>query len=218
MTVAQIVFAGVLAAALAKPPLPTDLTIDISALASMPSRQYQAMVRETCDIWRLYGVSLIWTAAPGGASLPLSERSLTVVDSGHIFAGQRHADTPRLGAVIFEDGHVQADQRLTVSVDEVERLVNEAPWASRRVGDWPLAFRQELVGRALGRVLAHEIGHYLLAWRTHTPKGLMRSDFRNDVLIDPDRRMFQIAGALLPRLYARLAQLRASTETLARSE
>lgn len=217
MSVAHIVSAGLLAAALATPQLPTALTIDVSALASMPSRQYQAMVRETCDIWRPYGVSLIWTAAPGGASLPRSERTLTVVDRRQV-DGPRSAETPRLGAVVFEDGHVVAEQLLTVSVGEVERLVNEAPWASRRVGDLPRAFRQELVGRALGRVLAHEIGHYLLAWRTHTPKGLMRSDFRNDMLVDPDRRMFQIAGALLPRLYARLAQLRASTETFARTE
>src|SRR5436190_20487678 len=149
MSVAHIVSAGVLAAALAKPQPPTALTIDVSALASMSSLQYHAMVRETCDIWRPYGVSLIWTAAQGGGSLPRSERTLTVVDRGQVDVGERRAETPRLGAVVFEDGHVLAEHLLTVSVGEVERLVNEAPWASRRVGDWPRAFRQELVGRAL---------------------------------------------------------------------
>jgi len=219
MTLVSLVPAGVLVATFVlKPAQPADLTIDVSALTSMPSREYRAMIREAGAIWRPYGVSLTWVAAPGGASLPENDRLLTVVDAGPVIIDRLRVATPRLGAVVFEDGHILAEQRVTMAVGEVERLVDEAPWVSGRVGDCPPAFREELVGRALGRVLAHEIGHYMLAWRTHTPKGLMRSDFRNDLLVDPDRRSFQIAAVLLPRLYARLAQLRASTDMLARSE
>src|SRR4051794_30558946 len=36
------------------------------------------------------------------------------------------------------------------------------------------AFRDVTVGRVLGRALAHEIGHYLLRSRSHSPRGLMR--------------------------------------------
>ena len=37
------------------------------------------------------------------------------------------------------------------------------------------AAREILVGRALGRALAHELGHYFLKSKIHTASGLMRS-------------------------------------------
>src|SRR5262245_33185011 len=39
----------------------------------------------------------------------------------------------------------------------------------------PRAERETLLGRAMGRALAHELGHYLLASKAHTSKGLMRA-------------------------------------------
>jgi hypothetical protein len=94
-------------------------------------------------------------------------------------------------------------------------LVRDASWVNRPVASWPAAVREELVGRAIGRVLAHELGHYLIAWRTHTPEGLMRMDFGAASLIGPERRDFQLSPTLVPRLRARLAQLSARSVTLA---
>ena len=37
----------------------------------------------------------------------------------------------------------------------------------------------------VGRALAHELGHYLLARRAHSPTGLMREAFRPEDLVDP---------------------------------
>ena len=58
------------------------------------------------------------------------------------------------------------------------------PFASQRRGvDSPNARRHDativgheiLIGRALGRALSHELGHYLLKSKVHTPHGLMRA-------------------------------------------
>jgi len=39
----------------------------------------------------------------------------------------------------------------------------------------PRAERETMLGRAMGRALAHEMGHYLLASKAHSVKGLMRA-------------------------------------------
>ncbi len=38
----------------------------------------------------------------------------------------------------------------------------------------PLKFKERLVARALGRALAHELGHYLTGSREHSVSGLMK--------------------------------------------
>jgi len=43
------------------------------------------------------------------------------------------------------------------------------------VNDKTIATHETLLGRALGRALSHEIGHYLLQSKVHTPHGLMRA-------------------------------------------
>ena len=70
------------------------------------------------------------------------------------------------------------------------------------------------MGRALGRVVAHEIGHVLFAWRRHTPHGLMRAQFGAVQLLDLDRRPFAVPADLLPRLRAHLEQLTGRVTTL----
>jgi hypothetical protein len=63
----------------------------------------------------------------------------------------------------------------------------------------PMRAQETLVGRALGRALAHEIGHYLLQTPAHSPVGLMRArrsvdDFfsitRNGMDLTPAQRGF----------------------------
>lgn len=50
-------------------------------------------------------------------------------------------------------------------------------------GPQPDAFRELMLGRLLGRMVAHELGHVLLNSQTHADSGLMRAHYRaNDVL------------------------------------
>ena len=122
---------------------------------------------------------------------------------------------PRLGNVLFLEGRESAESIVALAVEATRQTVDDARWINGRVAAWPPSVREELLGRALGRVLAHEIGHYLLVWRAHTPDGLMRAAFRGEALIQPGRRAFELSDRLVPRLRARLAQLSPSASTVA---
>jgi len=207
--------AMLLAVALALKPDPSiTVTVDVTALAGVLPRALRSMMREASALWRPEGVTLAWVLSPAARALPETRPTLDVVRE----AGVPNAPTggaPRLGAAVFLDGSVDAERRLGLSVEAVGRLVDNTPWAGRHVAGWPSAVREELMGRALGRVLAHEIGHYVLAWRGHTPDGLMRAGFRLDQLIDPDRRPYAIPERLQPRLRGRLTRLSGQSSILA---
>ena len=49
-----------------------------------------------------------------------------------------------------------------------------------------------LLGRMLGRALAHELGHYLLRSPTHTRSGLMRGDRTVQEFLAPGRLGFEV--------------------------
>jgi hypothetical protein len=200
-----------------RPAAALPVGVDITALAALPPRQLHAMVQETAAIWEPYGVALIWVRSDAGTpSLPDLQDLLTIAseDSGDRLPPPA-AGSRRLGAVLFLEGSEAAEKTVALSVEAVRRTIDEVPWANRRVADWPRTVREELLGRALGRVLAHEIGHYLLAWRAHTRDGLMRSGFCGDALVRPNRSAFELSDRLIPRLRARLALLAPSGSSVA---
>jgi hypothetical protein len=57
----------------------------------------------------------------------------------------------------------------------VVRLAKSAKVGGVRVSEWPVRLAEEAVARVLGRVLAHEIGHFVLRSSRHSEAGLMRS-------------------------------------------
>ena len=70
-----------------------------------------------------------------------------------------------------------------------------------------------LMARALGRVLAHEIGHVLIGEKYHDRDGLMRAHFTTDQLAEFDRAPFRVTCSTMARLRA---GLRGLTEGAAR--
>jgi len=60
------------------------------------------------------------------------------------------------------------------------------------------------LARALGRVLAHEIGHVLLGAPYHDEVGLMRPTFYPNELVDPDRARFRLTCFGIDRLTNRI--------------
>jgi hypothetical protein len=191
-----------------------EISIDITALELEPLRERRALMQETTALWQPCGVHLMWVQSTVARALPRPTLALEVVSDNRESAAGRKSALVRLGSTSFRDADGSAEPALRLSVPSVQRLVDETKWAGRPVADWPPAIRQELIGRALGRVLAHEIGHFLLAWRLHTPRGLMRAQFNGTELVDPDRRMFTMPADLLPRLQAHLEQLTGRGKTM----
>src|SRR4029453_1899411 len=56
------------------------------------------------------------------------------------------------------------------------------------------------VGLALGRVLAHELGHVLLATRSHQARGLMRPTFSGEELLTGVRERYGLSEPEVVRL------------------
>ena len=64
--------------------------------------------------------------------------------------------------------------------------------------------RETLLARAMGRALAHELGHYLLASKAHTERGLMKAVMTAVELFMPDSGGFRIEPAQRRAVAARL--------------
>jgi hypothetical protein len=209
---------SVLAVTLAvNPPAPVTLGVDTTALTSLTPAELGAMKQEAAAIWQAYGVAIVWTPSGTGQDVPLAgpNDTLRIASDGRAPGRSQGAMTTRLGAVLFLEGSGLPDNTLVLSVDAVRRTVEDSKIAGRRLSDWPPSVRDALIGRALGRVLAHELGHYLLIWRSHTPDGLMQPSFRADALVAPSRGPFELSERLVPRLRARLAQLATPGSTVA---
>ena len=90
--------------------------------------------------------------------------------------------------------------------------VRGAPFTQR-----PLAFRQQLVGQAVGRILAHELGHYLLEGAAHTDRGLLRARYSPDDLLSPTLAHFDIPARDQARLRQEVARLGQAQNTAGRA-
>src|SRR5262249_62227512 len=73
--------------------------------------------------------------------------------------------------------------------------------ARRDTAGLPVALAETFLARALGRALAHEIGHYLFGTREHTTDGLMRPQFSpQDLLEEASRPLFRVDVSTRARL------------------
>lgn len=201
---------------------PATLTVDISGVEGLSPLAVQGMMREANAIWARHGVSLVWVtdATP---QVSRAGRVLAVIGTHgcppSVVSPGVDSTQPqivRLGAAVFPAGSIEAENTIVISIDAITYLIDETLWLDRPVREWPAEVRETLIGRASGRVLAHEMGHYLLAWRSHTLEGLMQTGFQGEILLDPERARFEVPRYLLPRLRARLERLSANRAMLAR--
>jgi hypothetical protein len=95
-----------------------------------------------------------------------------------------------LGWIEFTASNVPVP-RIVVSRATVERLLDRQCRVCARRGPR----RHELIARALGRAVAHEIGHYLLRSRAHASRGLMRAAHPPAHFFDEWRRGFTVSAA-----------------------
>jgi hypothetical protein len=192
---------------------PDEVRVSIVLVPPVPAsrRLLRVMKQETDAIWRPYGVALVWltegTGEPG--AWPAALLRVQFVRGARAASQNRGPGASRLGAIQFFDGAV-ADDTIMLAADEIAATVMATQLAGHDLHDLPPALIEDATGRATGRVLAHELGHYLLALRTHTRRGLMRPMFAGRQLIGWDRRAFTLDAPTLLRLRARAAELTAA--------
>src|SRR5262249_38669928 len=91
-----------------------------------------------------------------------------------------------------------------VSIPAAYRLLaNAKSWFNGRpVTESALKVRNMALGRIIGRALAHEIGHFLLASQQHSRNGLMRRMIEAAQSVPPTLGLFRRADDDIPPLHA----------------
>jgi len=140
-------------------PIPVAVFASADAGDSLVGR----ICAEADAIWKPAGIAFEW-------------RRVSVKDETDAWVGVTiddlragHEPDRALGWITFTaDG---PGRSIHLSRASAERLLAGVP----ELNHGTQALHETLVGRALGRALAHELGHYLLQSKSHTPRGLMRA-------------------------------------------
>jgi hypothetical protein len=144
--------------------LPLHVLLTVSSNLATMSRD--TLIREAERIWRHEQVNIEW--APPGHTVEHPDAPLRVLVVTLPRRDERGAREWPVAELIPE-----AEPRAVAiaSIAGAERVVNEATRATSNEGT-PRDYR---LGLVLGRAVAHEIGHFLLATGTHAESGLMRA-------------------------------------------
>jgi hypothetical protein len=158
----------------------------------------ESMKEEASWIWAPYRVRIEWPTATGTAGCARPQVSFDVLVDRQRSRGPKIVlGSTRLAASIIRHApvyihHGATEQVLeSLSVGHVVRLL-------QRLKTAPVD-----LGRALGRVLAHEIGHVVLAAARHQRQGLMRASFSAEDLIRPQRWSYTLSKTEVARLRER---------------
>lgn len=154
----------------------------------------RAALAEAAGVWAPYGVAV----GPDESS-PFTPVVLTVVLAGNGRSSVRPGWRGALGAITFDPGGEPAPA-ITVFLADIEQFIAGVRVFGTPQWRWPPKLREQVVGRVLGRVLAHEIGHYVLRSPHHAADGLMRSLQLADDLAAPSRHRFTLTPAERARL------------------
>lgn len=161
------------------------------------------------DVWR--EVRAIW--APH-LRVVTSSSPLAPV-AGHLTVELRTADpvpldssspgpsAQAIGWIEFVNGVPQPV--VIVSPARARRLADDVVIHGERVGRLPASIRRHLSAVALGRAIAHELGHFLLRSVEHAPHGLMRAGLRPQDVVVAGGSRFRLTRDEQRRLTALLA-------------
>ena len=184
------------------------VSLALPSTPALPPGILRTAVAEAAGLWSPYGVA-VDVAAPFDSAqdrtcgwAPDDSAVLTVVAietrrtvSSRAPAGWRGA----LGAITFDPNGTPAPV-ITVFLTDMERFIADTEVLGAHEWQWPPSLHDEVVGRVLGRVLAHEIGHFVLRMRGHADVGLMRQVLSANDMVEPSRRGFALSRKEAERL------------------
>ena len=160
----------------------------------MPPRVEASVIDEIVGIWAPYGVDVFMSSNARDAG---SNNDVTLVATLADRQNRPHAGQV-LGSIVFADGVPKP--AITMYQHAINALVSTVTVVGTTELQWPAAYRDLIVGRVLGRALAHEIGHFLLRSRQHPEVGLMRAPHQAPDLVALDRRAFTLSAEEQMRL------------------
>jgi hypothetical protein len=179
------------------------LEVDVTFAGRDPSPvTVQSMQSEASAIWQRYGVQLQWPPSRHDVQCLRVHGTFDVLVEYQASPVENASGSSVLGSTHLAPAAIDR-ARIFVDYDETEHLL-ESLSASRLI---PLVGHPDIgpadIGRALGRVLAHEIGHVLLDAPRHQPWGLMRRSFAPDDLAARQRWSYTLSKKEVERLASR---------------
>jgi len=186
-------------AALTARPLVTapPLVVGVTVVSDISPAQVRRVLAEAGDIWRAAGVTIVWQQE----STP-SPPSLRVTIGNWIGTGLGDDKSMPLGWIIFTQG--APEHEIYVSYANTAALMDLSRGSISLSDRMPRAERETLLGRAMGRALAHELGHFLLASKAHSVSGLMRARRTATEFFAMDRSRFEVGAEQRASIAARL--------------
>ncbi len=118
-------------------------------------------------------------------------------------ADTRGDNATPLGWIVFDERDLPASE-IYVSYENVATYMVNSRAVVGPTDRMPIAEREILMARAMGRALAHEIGHYLLASKVHTARGLMQAKHTAYEFFGADGSAFTLDAAQRQAVAARL--------------
>jgi hypothetical protein len=167
-----------------------------------PAAVVKVMANEAASIWDPYGVHLAFTGDSAAVSCAPIDASFEVVVEHRTTPRMVKSRGPVLGSTYLQ--FLTIDHApIRIDVEAINGILDRLS-AGRliAVAGHPGIFAAD-TGRALGRVLAHEIGHVLLAAPNHQQSGLMRASFPPEELVSVQQWSFTLSKAEVERLRRR---------------
>jgi hypothetical protein len=157
---------------------------------------------EVTAIWKQYGIEIVWEER----WTPDKQKPDLWVQFVDIALKSKHmGGAPAVAWIPFSNGVPMPYVR--VSKPNATDLLKTRSWFDAR----PLTnatedLQNQALGRIIGRAVAHEIGHFLLAAQTHATNGLMRAALDPEHLVNPGTEHFKLqAGDVRALRSARIA-------------
>jgi hypothetical protein len=207
-----VAFAATARAASGTPvPAIPSVIVNVWTTPGIPSELVSASLAETDAIWRPTGITFLWRknhgeAMPGRctAEAPCDPLTLRVVigDEVHRASDSRFP----LGWIVFDNPWTPG-QEIHLSYRNAILLLERSSGVVGVVESMPPLQRRTLLARALGRALAHELGHYLSASPVHTPDGLMMALHTATEFFGSGRSRFRLDPVQWRQMVARITSL-----------
>lgn len=178
----------------AETPPVVDIHVPSYFVVEIPDETRERAFEEVARIYEPGGLRVRWERPGEGERQrgPIATLVVQARPAVHVVHGcRRNRHDHRLGHTNLRT------RRLTLWTDQVRRAVH-GDW-DRAPDDVPLV-DEGVFARALGRVLAHELGHLLLSLDGHRDGGLMRSSFSHRSLTGRSAGAFRLSPGDLGRI------------------
>jgi len=192
-SVVALSLSGAAAAQTPAPPPAADVCLVLSPKLALEPRVARLVLSEMQTIWKVLGAALRWVERVDDKCT-----RLIVVKADHEAFAEDLSDDDALAWVPFAAGH--ARQLVFLRVSRARLLL-----AGVITGTNPDAFKDQMLARFLGRIVAHELGHVLLNSQQHAESGLMRAQYQASDVLRVRASTYTLDAAERARLFTLMA-------------